>query len=76
MVRATLLAFAAVVLAGCKVDAGGAASASGRPAKPVPEPAAWAMMILGAGFIGAELRLRRRLHGLGPTPSRHRPNSA
>ena len=38
------------------VHSGGA----GGPVAPVPEPAAWAMMILGVGLTGAALRSRRR----------------
>lgn len=30
------------------------------PVSPVPEPATWAMMILGLGFIGAALRRRQK----------------
>ena len=30
----------------------------------VPEPAAWAMMLLGVGMIGAGLRLARRKNDL------------
>jgi len=33
----------------------------GQPSVPVPEPAAWALMIAGFGLAGASLRQRRRL---------------
>jgi len=32
----------------------------------VPEPATWAMMLLGAGLIGGGLRLTHRKNGLAP----------
>lgn len=41
------------------VEPGGATSASGVPFGLVPEPATWAMMILGFGLIGGALRSRK-----------------
>lgn len=47
-------------------DAGCAATAHAEPIPdaPAPEPATWALMISGAGLVGAALRLRRRLDAL------------
>jgi len=33
----------------------------------VPEPATWAMMLLGVGMIGAGLRMARRKNGMALT---------
>lgn len=35
------------------------------PLSPAPEPAAWAMMIIGVGMIGAVLRVRRGVEATG-----------
>jgi hypothetical protein len=35
-------------------------------ASPAPEPAAWALMLVGGGAVGAVLRSARRRRGLGP----------
>lgn len=37
-----------------------------QPGAPVPEPAAWAMMITGFGLAGAMMRRRRTVFGLQP----------
>ena len=47
-----------VVGANLEIDVAGAA---------VPEPATWAMTLLGLGMIGAALRMMRRKHGMAMT---------
>lgn len=47
------------------IDGGVTTVAAFEPVAAVPEPASWAMMIIGAGAIGSSLRLARRGRGFG-----------
>ena len=58
--KAALIALAALTLCACKPDADLSAHVHPRgPVKAVPEPASWALLIIGAGAVGAALRARR-----------------
>ena len=48
------------IIAGPNAPGGGAYSGTINVAPPVPEPATWAMMLLGFGAIGFAMRRRRR----------------
>jgi hypothetical protein len=53
------------ITVGADIDAVGAISTIRAPG--VPEPTTWALMLLGVGALGAQLRLRRRSHAGAPT---------